>query len=638
MILPIERQVAAAAAVVLAALTFIKLRRLALLRNKSTPIDLQRAPAVSGDAPLLRVCTPASAASCDATREVICADAMEWFHTLDALPGHVVTGIPDISELTLDSTEYKAWFVDAATVILRLTPADGCTIFVQTDCRIMRGKTHVQEAWLDKSFLCQLAASRVPGCRLLWHKISLISDVGCRKFHKPAYSHVLCFGKADLLLHEKLLTPDVSHRGSLVWSRGTGIGATQMAVDFCRQLGARTIVDPFCGQGTVLAAANCAGLDAVGVEISAKRCRAAQRLQLDESGRVPSPCPSDKGGRAGGAAAEARRPSPPADSSAEGGRLPRGRVSSQADCSHASVSSRAAEVSAYAADVSSPRDRLLASLAVLEAELEELASTAAEGTRPQQNLSAVAPCERFRLVAEEKMRMRLRKCRRLHVCLACGLTPCLCASFAPLPALSHRLWVVMHAEECLKPTNSGKLVLLAHPRARLLVRGIREHDAEYERLICRPSCVALYPGERALSLAQLRQRLSERISQGVDAASETGPANTLDILLLDGTWSQARLLARQLPSSVPMVALQHVHSNFGMVVRDQSAHRAESSRVCTLEAYAQLAAELGDAPDAIQMLHSYLALMIGALPEVKPSVKIAMNGETSLPGTKAREV
>ena len=40
------------------------------------------------------------------------------------------------------------------------------------------------------------------------------------------------------------------------------------------------VFDPFCGHGTVLAVANEMGLDAVGVEISRKRCRAALRLRM----------------------------------------------------------------------------------------------------------------------------------------------------------------------------------------------------------------------------------------------------------------------------------------------------------------------------------------------------------------------
>ena len=46
---------------------------------------------------------------------------------------------------------------------------------------------------------------------------------------------------------------------------------------------AGTVVDPFCGEGTVLAAANAYGMHAIGVDLSAKRCRHARALRLFEA-------------------------------------------------------------------------------------------------------------------------------------------------------------------------------------------------------------------------------------------------------------------------------------------------------------------------------------------------------------------
>ena len=43
---------------------------------------------------------------------------------------------------------------------------------------------------------------------------------------------------------------------------------------------AETILDPFCGKGTVMAMANQLGMHAVGVEISRKRCRQASRMRM----------------------------------------------------------------------------------------------------------------------------------------------------------------------------------------------------------------------------------------------------------------------------------------------------------------------------------------------------------------------
>jgi len=65
------------------------------------------------------------------------------------------------------------------------------------------------------------------------------------------------------------------------WSRAMGVDACRLACRFLvENTSTRVVVDPFCGKGTVLAVANETGLDAIGVELSAKRCSAARTLTL----------------------------------------------------------------------------------------------------------------------------------------------------------------------------------------------------------------------------------------------------------------------------------------------------------------------------------------------------------------------
>jgi tRNA G10 N-methylase Trm11 len=40
------------------------------------------------------------------------------------------------------------------------------------------------------------------------------------------------------------------------------------------------VFDPFCGVGTVLAVANALGVDALGVELSRKRCEQSRTLRV----------------------------------------------------------------------------------------------------------------------------------------------------------------------------------------------------------------------------------------------------------------------------------------------------------------------------------------------------------------------
>ena len=65
-------------------------------------------------------------------------------------------------------------------------------------------------------------------------------------------------------------------------------------VEACRfviaETATRTVVDPFCGFGTVLAVANALGLDAVGVDFSVRMCRRAEALEIDlDSGTARTP-------------------------------------------------------------------------------------------------------------------------------------------------------------------------------------------------------------------------------------------------------------------------------------------------------------------------------------------------------------
>ena len=78
--------------------------------------------------------------------------------------------------------------------------------------------------------------------------------------------------------------PDVlPDAGFMPWSRAMGTTACRVACAYLRdETEARIIVDPFCGRGTVLAVANAMGLDAIGVELSAKRCRAARSLVIPD--------------------------------------------------------------------------------------------------------------------------------------------------------------------------------------------------------------------------------------------------------------------------------------------------------------------------------------------------------------------
>src|SRR6185369_205850 len=192
----------------------------------------------------------------EARRTIIQAEALGWLAANPAPPGtSVITSLPDLSELPeLGFSGWKSWFDQAARAVLRWTPSPGLALFFQSDIR-QAGE------WVDKSYLVQRAAE-AEGRTLLWHKIV------CRHAPRARVTHP----GPDVL-------PDAGHKP---WSKAMGVEACRLACRFLREESETTlVVDPFCGHGTALAVANHYGFDALGVELSTRKVRAAKRLVLD---------------------------------------------------------------------------------------------------------------------------------------------------------------------------------------------------------------------------------------------------------------------------------------------------------------------------------------------------------------------
>ena len=117
----------------------------------------------------------------------------------------------------------------------------------------------------------------------------------------------------------------------------------------------------------------------------------------------------------------------------------------------------------------------------------------------------------------------------------------------------------------------------------------------------------LFPDKHALTPAQCAARAGRGAAGGAVAAP-------LELIVVDGTWQQAKILAKRVPPSVPRVALAAAPSRslFGSSLREQSAEREAQGRVCTVEAVAMLARQMGEPPEEVDALLGYLAAFIGA--------------------------
>lgn len=210
-------------------------------------------------------------------RQVIQAEALVWLGEHPAQPGDaVVTSLPDVSELPAlgpGLAGWQSWFTAAAAAVLRWPGPQSVALFYQSDVR------H-QGQWVDKAYLLQKAAESV-GAVLLFHRVVCRRPAGTLTQGRASYSHLLAFTTGAAWPPKRAAADVLPDAGEAPWSRGMGTLACAAACRFLlHETATRRVVDPFCGRGTVLAVANALGLEALGVEISAKRCRAARNLRV----------------------------------------------------------------------------------------------------------------------------------------------------------------------------------------------------------------------------------------------------------------------------------------------------------------------------------------------------------------------
>jgi hypothetical protein len=208
------------------------------------------------------------------TRTVHHQDALAWLaeHPASGLES-AVTSLPDVAEMAEHDFEtWRVWFGGAVKAVLAWVPKDGVAVFFQTDV-LHRG------VWVDKSYLV-LRAAEGSGHSLVWHKVVCRTPPGSVRPGRVGYSHLLCLSRTSLPAFRSALPDVLPDAGREVSQKAMGALACELACRFVLEATqSRVIVDPFCGRGSVLSAANALGLDAIGVDRNARCCRAARRLE-----------------------------------------------------------------------------------------------------------------------------------------------------------------------------------------------------------------------------------------------------------------------------------------------------------------------------------------------------------------------
>lgn len=175
------------------------------------------------------------------------------------------------------------------------------------------------------------------------------------------------------------------------------------------------------------------------------------------------------------------------------------------------------------------------------------------------NLQNLPPSRRESVGVTNRLSQRIHSLHKNNDCPACWLqrAHCICPSTPPiehlLPSNIQRIFMIMHHKEIGLVVDTAKLLLNAFPdRMRLVVSGIsEEYQDSVEELMDaleqkERKCIVLFPTDDAVPFHEMYQKAINKndfCKNDIkdDHASEGMNDNVeYDIVVMDGTWQQAR--------------------------------------------------------------------------------------------------
>jgi DTW domain-containing protein YfiP len=183
-------------------------------------------------------------------------------------------------------------------------------------------------------------------------------------------------------------------------------------------------------------------------------------------------------------------------------------------------------------------------------------------------------------------------------CLRSGANGCLWRqSFHKHPI---RILIYMSREEWRCGGNSGKAIHLLFPNeTELFVHGVRS-DALRLRAAVRMGnvgrTVILFPGPDAQTIPQWVNAVKDisghgTLSQHIDSELSTAETVPITIILVDGTWRQARRMAKHLTRNIVRDVLE-VSLSSSETISIFHRRQSEEGRICTAEALSMAVNEL----------------------------------------------
>lgn len=175
-----------------------------------------------------------------------------------------------MEEVGLPMEGWVAWVEETCRVLIDSLAEQGTIVFYQTDRKykgvLIDKKTLISKCFHQEDFVT------------VFSKIVLKQKPETINLFRPTFTNLFGFSREP---GTGRATADVINAGAMMYKNAMGLNACRTAVEFIQnKTGANTIVDPFCGQGSVLAIANDMGLGAIGVDIDAEQVAKAKKLYI----------------------------------------------------------------------------------------------------------------------------------------------------------------------------------------------------------------------------------------------------------------------------------------------------------------------------------------------------------------------
>ncbi len=192
----------------------------------------------------------------ESKRKLICTDANIWLKENKNIKV-MITSLPDPQEIGIGRIEYNKWLISTCNNIIESLDEESVVFFYQTD-RKMDGVIIDKKSIITNVF-------HNNGFDTIMSKIVIKQKVGTPNFTRMTFTNLFGFSKK---YKSGSVTFDTMYQGKMKYKNAMSETAINVLLDYIKKkLPDETIVDPFCGRGSVLDVFNENGFNVIGVDI-----------------------------------------------------------------------------------------------------------------------------------------------------------------------------------------------------------------------------------------------------------------------------------------------------------------------------------------------------------------------------------